>query len=148
MRKCLVLLRKPQREGFLIYEEMRKCLVIFEKVVPLIYDFAPNPFWFPRYFNSVQLRSYKFLHLYARCAFFCPYYSYSFLLIYFLYIAFPCIVIQDITCRNAPSRVYEVFFFLLLSRNISYQKRGKEEGTEGETIHILGDIRIHFLGNI
>jgi hypothetical protein len=36
------------RKGFLIYEEMRKYLVIYSMRRPLvIYDFATAPFWIP-----------------------------------------------------------------------------------------------------
>jgi hypothetical protein len=34
------------RKGFLIYEEMRKYLVIYEEaVIRILYDFATAPFW-------------------------------------------------------------------------------------------------------
>ncbi len=33
------------KKGFLIYEEMRKYLVIYEEAVSHIYDFATAPFW-------------------------------------------------------------------------------------------------------
>ncbi len=32
-----------KREGFLVYEEMRKYLTVYEKAL-VIYDFAPYPF--------------------------------------------------------------------------------------------------------
>jgi hypothetical protein len=32
------------RKGFLVYEEMRKYLTIYEEAVIVIYDFATDPF--------------------------------------------------------------------------------------------------------
>ena len=42
------------RKGFLIYEEMRKYLVIYEEAVSLIkYDFATAPFWISLYMRKI-----------------------------------------------------------------------------------------------
>jgi hypothetical protein len=41
------------RKGFLIYEEMRKYLVIYEEAVTLvIHDFATAPFWISLYMRK------------------------------------------------------------------------------------------------
>jgi hypothetical protein len=37
--------RSYMRKGFLIYEEMRKYLVIYMRRPLVIYDFATAPFW-------------------------------------------------------------------------------------------------------
>ncbi len=42
------------RKGFLIYEEMRKYLVIYSMKRPLvIYDFATAPFWISLYIRKI-----------------------------------------------------------------------------------------------
>ncbi len=43
-----------------------------------------------------------------------------------------CIVIQDITCRNAPSRVYEVFYFFYFLVIFHTKKRGRKKGRKGK----------------
>jgi hypothetical protein len=40
------------RKGFLMYEEMRKYLVIYEEAV-VIYDFATAPFWISLYMRKI-----------------------------------------------------------------------------------------------
>ncbi len=37
------------RKGFLVYEEMRKYLVIYKEAVIVLYDFATAPFWISLY---------------------------------------------------------------------------------------------------
>ncbi len=149
MRNCLVIFEEATERKVTLYT--RKCADVqsyLRESFLSCMTMHPTPFFGFPYFNSVQLRTYTFLHLYARYAFLCPYYSYSFLLIYFLYIAFPCMYSHTGHHLQEWSDVVFYFFYFLV---IFYTKRrGKEEGegTEGETIHILGDIRIHFLGNI
>ncbi len=48
-------------KGFLIYEEMRKHLVIYEEPT-VIYDFATSPFWI-----SLNIRKIVFSFLSVQC---------------------------------------------------------------------------------
>jgi hypothetical protein len=41
------------RKGFLIYEEMRKYLVIYKETISHIYDFATAPFWISLYLRKL-----------------------------------------------------------------------------------------------
>ncbi len=43
------------RKGFLIYEEMRNYLVIYEEAVRFIYDFATAPFWISLHMRKIFL---------------------------------------------------------------------------------------------
>jgi hypothetical protein len=43
------------RNGFLMYEEMRKYLVIYTRRLLVIYDFATAPFWISLYIRNFFL---------------------------------------------------------------------------------------------
>jgi hypothetical protein len=49
--------------GFLIYEEVRKYLVIYEEAAVVIYDFATAPFWISFYFRKIL---FSFLSVYRQ----------------------------------------------------------------------------------
>ncbi len=46
-------------KGFLIYEAMRKSLVINEEAVKVKYDFATAPFWFPDIWGKFDFLFYQ-----------------------------------------------------------------------------------------
>jgi hypothetical protein len=60
--------KSHMRKGFLIYEEMRKYLVIYEEAVSLIkYDFATAPFWISLYMRKILFSFLSFLSVYKDC---------------------------------------------------------------------------------